>query len=121
MNAKATDPASTQAAAKPAVGCKAWRRANLRALFAKSLLADAQASLPARGAAKRMAAKLSLAPAALSNMIHGVKNIGDEAARAIEERLGEAPGSLDAPSLCLAFETQEELDRAKAILAKAAP
>ena len=63
-----------------------------------------------------MAMRLGLAPAALSNMLHGVKNIGDEAARAIESKLGEQPGSLDAPPFCLAFDSQADLDKAREAL-----
>jgi hypothetical protein len=106
----------TPAERAPSVGCKAWRRANLAALCAQACAVDAKAGYPARGGSKRMAMRLGLAPAALSNMLHGVKNIGDEAARSIESKLGQAPGSLDAPPFCLAFDSQSQLDAAKALL-----
>lgn len=91
------------------VGCKAWRQERLAALCAQAKLDEEASGLPSRGAAKRMADRLGIAPTALSNMLHGAKNIGDEAARAIEARLGLAPGALDAPLHCLACESAEEL------------
>lgn len=101
------------------VGCKAWRRANLRSLCDSEALLEMARGLPKRGSSKRMAARLGLAPAALSNMIHGVKNIGDEAARHIEIQLGQIIGSLDKPPFSISFATQAELDEALAILSAA--
>lgn len=97
-------------------GCKAWRRANLGALCKREAEIETTSGMPARGSSKRMAARLGLAPAALSNMIHGVKNIGDEAARSIESKLGETAGSLDIPPFALVFSSAAELEAAKAAL-----
>lgn len=85
------------------VGCKGWRRANLAMACAEAARLDAENGLPLRGSAKRMAQRLSLAPAALSNLLHGVKNMGDETARAIESTLGMQPGSLDEPPYSITF------------------
>ena len=79
------------------VGCKAWRQARLASLCHEAKIAEEAQGLPARGSARRMAARLGLAPTALSNMLHGAKNIGDEAARSIESSLGLEPGGLDSP------------------------
>lgn len=100
-------------------GCKAWRRANLRSLCDSEALLEMARGLPKRGASKRMAARLDLAPAALSNMIHGVKNIGDEAARHIETQLGQIIGSLDKPPFSISFDTQAAHDEAVALLSAA--
>jgi hypothetical protein len=95
------------------VGCKAWRQARLALLCQQARSSDEAdgmgMGMGARGSSRRMAERLGIAPTALSNMIHGAKNIGDEAARSIESRLGLEPGLLDAPPLCLACHTPEEL------------
>lgn len=100
------------------LGCKAWRRANLRTLCEAATLHDLSQGLPRHGASKRIAGRVGLAPAALSNMLHGVKNIGDAAARLLESKLSQPQGSLDAPPLALAFSTLDELSHAKALLAE---
>ena len=64
-----------------------------------------------------MAERLGLAPTALSNMVHGAKNLGDEAARSIEAKLGLRPGSLDAPLRSLVCDSDEELAAMAAALA----
>ena len=99
------------------IGCKAWRRSNLVSLCQREAERETAKGLPARGSSKRMAARLSLAPAALSNMLHGVKNIGDEAARSIEIKLEEPLGSLDTPPFSLVFSSQAELEAAKSKIA----
>lgn len=104
-------------ASKDAVGCKAWRRARLDALCREAAERDVAQGLKHRGAAQRMAARLDLAPTALSNMVHGAKNIGDESARSIESKLGLEPGALDAPPLSLTCETPEELEALRSMLA----
>lgn len=121
MTANTTNPTPSAPSESEAdsVGCKAWRRANLRSLCDSESLLEMARGLPKRGSSKRMAARLGLAPAALSNMIHGVKNIGDEAARHIETQLGQIIGSLDKPPFSIRFETQAELDEALTILSAA--
>ena len=119
MNDENTSEQRIGKAEKPETfGCKAWRRANLGSLCKREADIEISAGMPARGSSKRMAARLGLAPAALSNMVHGVKNIGDEAARSIESKLGEGAGSLDIPPLAIVFGTEQELAAAKALLAK---
>lgn len=101
------------------VGCKAWRRANLAALCESASAKDAAQGLPLRGAAKRMAQRLSIAPAALSNLVHGVKNMGDETARGIESSLGLPLGAIDAPPHSIAFPDEQSCAAARELLAKA--
>lgn len=100
-------------AASETVGCKAWRKANLERLCKIRASAEIARGLPARGSAKRMAAMLCIAPAALSNMLHGVKNIGDEAARSIEAKLEIEAGSLDTPPFSLTFADEATFQAAK--------
>lgn len=101
---------------KDMVGCKAWRRANLAAICAEASRLDAENGLPIRGSGKRMAQRLSLAPAALSNLLHGVKNMGDEAARAIEAALAMRPGSLDEPPYSISFPDAQSVQAAREAL-----
>ena len=117
LETRATPPNTQREAKAEMIGCKAWRRANLASLCQREAERETATGLPARGSSKRMAARLGLAPAALSNMLHGVKNIGDEAARSIESKLGESLGTLDTPPFSVLFSSQAELDEARAKLA----
>ena len=101
------------------VGSKLWRQERLRSLAAEAKEIDAKSGLPSHGANKRFAQRLGIAPTALSNMVHGIKPIGDEAARNIEIKLGLDAGSLDAPPFCIRFATQQELLAAQAAIAGA--
>lgn len=102
-------PATTRPRARPTVGSKAWRRERLASLLGDAALHDQASGLPLRGASRRMADRLGLAPTALSNMARGAKSIGDAAARAIETKLGLAPGALDAPPLSILCKDEAEL------------
>lgn len=94
--------------ARNSVGCKAWRRANLEALLRQASERESAEGLPVRGAGRRMAARLGVAPTALSNMARGAKSIGDAAARSIEARLELSAGSLDAPPLSIVCRDADE-------------
>lgn len=103
--AKASDLAALPAHERPLgargtlrrinVQLSAYRKANLRALLSSRTRRESTNGLQARGASKRFAATIGIAPAALSNMLNGVKSCGRKMARSIEAALGLDSESLD--------------------------